>query len=285
MTPLFAALAGALLVAGVLGLIVGGRRRPVMQSASSAPSWLVRLRRYPKSRLWLTVGGVAAGVVVALLTGWVIALAVVPAAVIGLPRIMFSTEERRRIEKLNALGEWVRTLSSLMMVSGGLEGSIMASVRSVQPPVHSEVSALAARLRARWNTEAALRQFAEDLNLPTGDLVAATLILASRRRAGGLVPVLQGLSESVAADVAAQREIEADRAKPRNTARMVTGLTLGIFVVIGIVSGDYMRPYGTVLGQVLLSVLLAGYVAVLLWMHKMAQAQPPRRFLSVQDRP
>ena len=61
--------------------------------------------------------------------------------VIGLPSILFSTAQRRRIEKLNALGEWVRTLSSLLGVSGGLEGSIMASVRSTQAPIQADVAA------------------------------------------------------------------------------------------------------------------------------------------------
>ena len=51
-----------------------------------------------------------------------------------------------------------------------------------------------------------------------GDLVAANLILGARRRGAGLASVLEGLAESVAADVRARRQVEADRAKPRATA-------------------------------------------------------------------
>ncbi|MEI2811934.1 MAG: hypothetical protein V9F00_17630 [Nocardioides sp.] len=82
--------------------------------------------------------------------------------------------------------------------------------------------ACVARLRARWVTEDALRAFADELDDSTGDLVAANLILGARRRGAGLASVLEGLAESVAADVRARRQVEADRAKPRATARWVT---------------------------------------------------------------
>ena len=72
-----------------------------------------------------------------------------------------------------------------------------------------------------------MRAFADELDDPTGDLVAANLILGARRRGAGVASVLEALAESVAADVRARREIEADRAKPRSTARWVTIITVG----------------------------------------------------------
>ena len=108
-----------------------------------------------------------------------------------------------------------------------------------------------ARLRARWATEEALRAFADELDDATGDLVAANLILGARRRGAGLASVLEGLAESVAADVRARRQVEADRAKPRATARWVTLISVSVLVVLAL-SGDYVEPYGTPLGQVLL---------------------------------
>ena len=109
------------------------------------------------------------------------------------------------------------------------------------------------RLRARWATEDALRAFADDLDDATGDVIAANLILGARRRGAGLASVLDGLAESVAADVRARREIEADRAKPRATARWVTIITVGVLAFLA-VTGNYVAPYGSPLGQVLLVV-------------------------------
>ena len=99
-----------------------------------------------------------------------------------------------------------------------------------------------ARLRARWDTETALRAFADELDDATGDLIAANLILGARRRGAGLASVLEGLAESVAADVRARRQIEADRAKPRATARWVTLISVGVLVVLAL-SGTYVAPY------------------------------------------
>jgi hypothetical protein len=52
--------------------------------------------------------------------------------------------------------------------------------------------------------------------------VAATLILGAHRRGPGLAAVLDDLAGTVAEEVRIRRGIEADRAKPRTTARWVT---------------------------------------------------------------
>src|SRR3546814_1306427 len=98
----------------------------------------------------------------------------------------------------------------------------------------------------------------DELEDATGDLVAANLILAARRRGAGLAQVLESLAESVAADVRARRQIEADRAKPRATARWVTIISVGVLLILAI-SGTYVEPYRNPLGQVILVTLLAAY--------------------------
>ena len=76
----------------------------------------------------------------------------------------------------------------------------------------------------------------------------------------------------------ARREIEADRAKPRATARWVTIITVGVLAILA-VSGTYVAPYGSPLGQVLLVGLLGLYVATLVWMRPMATGRPLPRFI------
>lgn len=152
-------------------------------------------------------------------------------------------------------------------------------MRSTPAAIAPEVTRLVARLRARWATEEALRTFADELDDATGDLVAANLILGARRRGAGLASVLEGLAESVAADVRARRQVEADRAKPRATARWVTLISIGVLVILA-VSGTYVRPYQSPLGQVILLVLLSAYVATLVWMKRMAIGRTMPRFLS-----
>lgn len=283
MMALVAALAGALLVAGVLGVVAGLRLAPVRPPAprrggERGRPWSQRLAALPAGRRQLLIVGGVAGVVLALATGWVIAVVLVPAAVVGVPMLLSAPEEAQRTTRLEALEEWTRSLSGVLSVSVGLEQALIATVRSAPEPIRAEVTALAARLRARWSTEDAIRAFADDIDDTTGDLVAGYLILGARRRGTGLAAVLESLAESVAADVRIRREIQNDRDKPRGTARLVTLITIGVLAFLAM-TGDYVRPYASPFGQLLLTALLGLYVATLVWMRKMAMGKPLPRFI------
>lgn len=282
MTPLVPAVGGALVVAGVLGVALGVQRRPVVPPSPRRGPAMPRLRLSRRSRL-LLAGGLVAGVVLALVTGWLLAVVVVPAGVVGLPCLLAFSGEDAKITKREALEEWTRSLSGVLTAGVGLEQALLATLRSTPEAIKPEVGRLVARLRARWSTEAALRAFADDLDDATGDLVAANLILGARRRGPGLAAVLESLAESVAADVRARRQIEADRAKPRETARAVTLITIGVLAVLAF-NGSYIAPYKSPIGQLLLLVLLAAYAGVLVWMQKMASGRPLPRFIGAEAR-
>ena len=275
MIVLVPALAGALVVGGLIALVVGLRPSHVVER----PSRPRKVRTITKQTRMLLLGGLATGTVAFLVTGWVLALVIVPVAFVGLPILLSSSSAAERIERLEAMEEWTRSLSGVLTVGVGLEQALVATLRSTPAAIAPEVTRLVARLRARWVTEDALRAFADELDDATGDLVAANLILGSRRRGAGLASVLEGLAESVAADVRARRQVEADRAKPRATARWVTLISVGVLVILA-VSGTYVEPYQSPLGQVILVALLAMYVATLVWMKRMAIGRAMPRFLA-----
>ena len=280
MTGLLAALAGALVAAGILGVVAALRPRAVQAAAAPRrPSAVVRrLRAIPTRIGVLALVGVAAGVIVAVVSGWLVAIVAIPLAVVGLPSLLHSPTETHQIGRLEAKAEWTRNLAGVLTVGVGLEQALVATLRSTPEPIKPEVSRLVARLRARWSTEDALLKFADELDDATGDLVAAYLILGARRRGAGLANVLQGLAESVAEDVTARRKVEADRAKPRATARNVTLITLGVLGFLAF-NGQFMAPYGTPLGQALLTVLLSAYASTLWWLQRMSIGEPLPRFL------
>ena len=96
--PLIPALAGALLVAGLIGIVAGLRRTPQPPPAPQrtrvrVPGWLRSVR--PRTRILILVG-FGVGVLVALLTGWLVAALLVPAAVAGLPVLLSPRRRRRR---------------------------------------------------------------------------------------------------------------------------------------------------------------------------------------------
>jgi len=280
MTALIPALGGALVVAGMIGVAAGLRRSPQRPPAPTRKRHPLAARlggTSPRTR-GLLLAGVAAGLVTALLTGWFVAALLIPAVMVGMPILLSAPPAASTIARLEAMEEWTRSLSGVLTAGVGLEQALMATLRSTPEAIRPEVTHMVARLRARWTTEAALRAFADDVNDATGDLVAANLLLGARRRGAGLASVLEALAESVAADVRARRQIEADRAKPRATARYVTLITVGVLAVLAL-TGQYIAPYGSPIGQVILAVLLSMYVATLVWMRTMAGGKPMPRFI------
>ena len=282
---LLPALGGAMVVAGLIGIVIGSRKvppgppGPARAGRLARPGGLIdRVRSTSRAMRLAMLGGFLVGVVVAVLTGWLIAVFALPAAVVGLPVLLSTPPSSARIDRLEAMEEWARSLSSGLTAGRGLDQALIKSLRTAPESIRPEVARLVARLNASWTTERALRAFAEDLDDATGDLLVANLILGARRRGTGLTAVLDGLAESVAADVRARRQIDADQAKPRTTARYVTIFTVGFLGVLAL-TGEYIEPYGTPVGQVVLAVLLSAYVATLVWMRSMATAKPLPRFL------
>lgn len=278
MSLLVASLAGGLIAVGILGIVIGLRPAPVVPRSKPTRS---RISITPRNRM-LLLAGLGFGVLGWVVTDWVLALVIAPVAAIGLPILLAAPPAATQINRLEAMEEWTRSLSGVLTVGIGLEQALVATLRSTPAPIRAEVERLVSRLRARWDTEAALRAFADELDDATGDLIAANLILAARRRGAGLASVLEGLAESVAADVRARRQVEADRAKPRSTARWVTLISASVLVVLAL-SGSYVEPYSSPIGQVILVVLLSAYVATLIWMRRMATGKPLPRFLDTRS--
>lgn len=276
---LLPALSGALIVAGLIGVVWGLQRHPEAQPAPKPTqrrvNWWSSQPRWVKIAAPISAG---VGVVVFLATGWFLAIVLLPLAVFAIPLVLMNSADAGQIRRLDAMAEWTRNLAGVLTVGVGLEQALVATLRSTPDAIRPEVGQLVARLRARWSTEDALRTFADELDDPTGDLIAANLILGARRRGAGLSAVLQGLAESVTADVMARRQIEADRAKPRATARNVTLISAAVLIFFAL-SGQFLTPYGTPLGQALLALLLTLYGAALVWMRRMTLAKPMPRLL------
>ena len=281
---------GACIVIGLIGMVyalIPAPPKPPRPTRTVTPFGRLgsRFGRLDRRTRLLVIGGAVTGLLVALVTGWVIAIVLVPAAIIGIPLLLTPPPAAASIEKLEALEEWTRSLSGKLTAGQSLRSALIKSLQSTPEPIEREVGLMVSRL---WNntssTEDVLRAFAEDLSDSTGDVVASQLILAaSGRGQAGLSKALDALAETVAADVRARRQIAADQAKPRTTARTVTVITLGVLGMLAF-TGDYIKPYGTPLGQVILAVLLSAYVATLLWMRRMAVAEPLPRFLDLHAR-
>ena len=284
-TTLLAAVAGVAGSAGLLLIVVGflpappGRPGRLRSAVVRVRGLLTGGDRAMRTRRIRVLGGVAAGALVWLLSGWVIAVVVLPLAAVGLPALLGRSDAGADVDRLEALEEWTRNLAGVLDVGVGLEQAITVNLRSAPEAIRPEVQALVARLSARWTTEAALRAFAADVDDPAGDLVAASLVLGAQRRGAGLTRVLEGLAQTVAEEVRMRRQVEADRAKPRTTARAVTVITLVVLTLLTL-NGGYIAPYGSPLGQMVLALLLGAYIGALVWMRAMTRGRKAPRFLA-----
>jgi Flp pilus assembly protein TadB len=273
-----AALAGALVMAGiVLGAAELTRRAP---APGRPPGRLLTRHRITAARKRIAIA-VLAGLVMLAITRWPVAAVAAACAVIFLPKLTSTRAARQRTARLEGLEQWTRRLSDMLTASRGLEDALAVSARTAPAAIAGPVTALARRLSARVGTEDALRAFAGEIDDPAGDRIAAALIIATGQRGGAVHGVLSALAEILARDIAARREIEAERAQHRTVLRWIVAFVAG-FTVFAIVNRSYSAPYGTVVGQVVLAFVALLYAAGLGWLHRLGMLPSPGRFLEAR---
>ena len=290
MSSILAITAGLLITGGLLGIVYGLRRqvRPVSQRTESIQEWWARATRRPpgsrgRQRDMLLLLSMIIGCVIAMLTGWLILIVVLPLLALGLPYLLILPKPRD-IQLLEALDRWVRSLAATLATGKSITDAIRISRRTAPPLLADEINLLVTRLNNRWETRDALMRFADAIDSPDADGVVAALILASSRGANGASVTLQALADSIQAQLKGRRVIEVERSKPYVVVRQVTVISLSTLVLVFLLSPDFFAPYRTPIGQTLLSALLIIYLASLLLMRRKAH-QPDRPRILVGEHP
>jgi Flp pilus assembly protein TadB len=280
-TSILAITAGLLIIGGLLGIVYGLRRqiRPASQRTESIQQWWARVTRRPRGsrgrqRDLILLLSMIIGCLLAMLTGWLILIVVLPLLALGLPYLLILPKPRD-IQLLEALDRWVRSLAVTLGTGKSITDAIRISRRTAPPLLADEINLLVTRLNNRWETRDALMRFADALDSPDVDGVVAALILASSRGANGASVTLQALADSIQAQLKGRRVIEVERSKPYVVVRQVTVISLSTLVLVFLLSPNFFAPYRTPLGQTLLSALLIIYLASLLLMRRKAH-QPDR---------
>jgi Flp pilus assembly protein TadB len=276
------ALGGATAALGLLLVVVGLMGTPDHPPTRRRWRPTRRLRGLDNRSLGMLVG---LPLVTLAVTGWPVAALFALVAAIGLPRMLVGRKAAgERIDRLQALADWTRRLGDVLASGSGIEQAIESSATGAPAPISREVARLVSRIRARQPVELALRGFADELADPTGDLVAAALLLAVDRRGRGLARLLAALASTVEAEVAMRRSVEADRATPRTTARWVLYITLTVCGGLFLFDRAYVEPFGSFGGQVMLAVIGALFAASFAWMHRLTSGTLGRRFLPEEAR-
>lgn len=285
MSALAAAVCGILVCAGLLAAVRGlvGTTAPPVERVTPATSAWTRWTRRPagpagRRRDRRLAIGVGAGIVLWALSGWVVAIVLAPAVVLGIPYLM-GDPPNREVELLEALDRWVRSLAAMLPTGRSITDALRATARTAPPLLAPAVDTLVVRIDERWATTDALAAMADELDSPDSDAVLAALMLAAHRGGTGATASLAALSESIADRLRALRDIETERAKPRIVVRQVTVVSLVMLGACVVLGGDFFAPYATPLGQVVLLVLAVAYVGALAMMRRVTAPERRERIL------
>lgn len=280
MGQVIAASVGATVALGIV-LVLAGAQKTVPSTKLSPDLWKRFTNLWeswtPIRRAWV-VGSFAAGFLLAVATGWLVAIVVIPAASLGIPALL-AAPPQREVDVLAALDRWVRLLSPSIATGKSIRDAIIATRAQAPTLLAPSVSRLVARLDEGWSTREALLAMAEEVESADSDAVLAALAIASSRGGVGARATLAALSETTQDRLRVLREIASERSKPRAVVRQVTLITLGILGGSVLLGGSFFEPYSTPLGQVLVLCLAGAYVGSLVMLRRRTTPEPTARYL------
>jgi tight adherence protein B len=272
------ALAAILGVGAGLGvvMIMGGWRR----SGDRHHLTFAAFSRVRRDRIAIRIAmSVGTAVLVGAVTGWPVAALLAGAGAFLLPKVLGGTKHRSRlVARTEAVAGWTEMLRDTLSAAAGLEQAITATAEVSPVPIRPEVMALATALESE-RLVPALRDFANKLADPTGDLVVAALVLAAGHEARKLSDLLGSLAGAARDQAAMQLRIDAGRARIRTSTNVVIGSTLFIAVGLLVLNRSYLQPFGTPLGQAVLAIIGGVFGFSFWWLERMGRPRRPERFL------
>lgn len=282
MGVMMAALVGATVVLGLLLIVVGLRRAERSPSTASSTGLWTRLRErwteLPRAhKTWVAVS-VAAGVVAAVVSGWLLALVVVPAVAIVVP-LLLAAPPNREVDILAGLDRWVRIVATSLSSGRSIRDAMFSTRRQVPEVLTEPVGRLCTRLDQGWTVRDSLFAMADELRSADADAVVAALAIAAEKGGAGARAALTALSDSIQDRLRALREVAAERAKPRAVVRQVTIITLSVLAAAVLFNGQFFAPYATPLGQIIALVLTAAYLGCLMMLRRLTIPPMAPRFL------
>lgn len=212
-------------------------------------------------------------------TGWPVHGLLAGAAVLGLPFVLNpGTSAQARIERLEALGQWLNHLAGVHTAGIGLPATIRASVRNAPAPIAANVRALSERLRSGMEAHDAFDLFADEMADGVFDHVVLLFQSHAVYKGPGLADALEAMAVTIHQQAADARDVEADRAKVRKSARMVSIVIT--FVVFGCMLNEaWSAWYQTPAGQIVLALLGGGFAWTLMLLRRIARTTPDPRLI------
>ena len=185
------------------------------------------------------------------------------------------------LDRVEALATWTEQLRDVLMAGDQPVGAIQATVVTCPEIIRPQVRSLASRL-GRQSEQIVLRQFADDLDDPTADLIAAGLLVALTK-GGRAERVLSSVASQARHQAERRKLLEAERAPARREVWWVTGImSLQLLGGLLFARSSYLAPYRTLTGQIVLCALLGMFLGLIAYVQRLARFSRPARFLSLR---
>ena len=230
--------------------------------------------------------GLGGGLALLAVTGWIVALPV--GGVLGwkLSEAWRARKLDRRSEqeRIEALATWCEQLRDLLSAEHGILGTVVATVATCPVAIRPEVGRLSTRVE-RQDPAAAIRQFAVEVDDPSGDLIASVLVLALSH-SGKTSDLLGELAATIRERAAMRLRVEAERAGQRAEGRFVIGFSVIVMLGITLFGRDsrFLDAYDATLGQLVLVVIAAMFGGGIFWLSRLTRFVRPAHFLSIGGR-
>ena len=160
----------------------------------------------------------------------------------------------------------------------GLEQAIVATSVHAPLAISSAVSRLSAQIQYGKLSDG-LRRFAEDVDHPISDFVAAALITATEYQARDLAQLLGHLAQCAREEGRMRTRIWVGRARTRSSVRIISFVVVGFVSALVVFNRDYLNVYSSFEGQVILSGIFVLSGCSLIMLDQFSRIAAPQRFI------
>lgn len=229
--------------------------------------------------------GVLGALIALVVTGWIVGA--IAGMVAGVTAVSAwrrrGTGRKLEQARITALASWCEQLRDLLSAEHGIIGTITATAKTCPGEIRAEVTRLATRL-SRQDPSTAIRQFAAEIDDPSGDLIASVLLLAMSR-SSRTSELLSELALTIRDRAAMRLRVESERASQRSEARFIVGFSGA--VVVGVLvfarESEFLDAYDDATGQLVLALVFMFFALGIWWMSKLTTFDRPERFLSIGE--
>lgn len=224
---------------------------------------------------------VMAAAVVGLYTGWVVgAIAAALAGFYGVGLVRGGRRAtQRELARIEAVAAWAEMLRDTLAAGQGLAETIQSTADIAPAEIRPQVRSLAVRIE-RQRLSLALREWANEVDDPTADLVATVLIMAATRSAREVGELLTALAATARERASLRLRVDAQRAATRSEVRSIIVVTIVFMVALTVVARRFVEPYSTASGQLVLLLVVVVFGSGLWWLGQLARFRKPERFLT-----